>query len=160
MDTFQTALITGGNGNLGRLFARQLSAKGKDVLCLDLPETEQKNEKLYKKIFLGDVCDQNLVNRILKDERPQAIFHLASLLSGSSETDLEKAWQINATASINLMQAAKFCEVGLFFYASTIATYGSNTKDPLPEDFMQWPENMYGVTKVAVERFGSYLKKT
>ena len=160
MDTFQTALITGGNGNLGRLFARQLSAKGKDVLCLDLPETEQKNEKFYKKIFLGDVCDQNLVNRILKDERPQAIFHLASLLSGSSETDLEKAWQINATASINLMQAAKFCEVDLFFYASTIATYGSNTKDPLPEDFMQWPENMYGVTKVAVERFGSYLKNT
>ena len=160
MDTFQTALITGGNGNLGRLVAQQLFAKGKDVLCLDLPETEQKNEKLYKKIFLGDVSDQDLVNRILKDERPQAIFHLASLLSGSSETDLEKAWQINATASINLMQVAKFCEVGLFFYASTIATYGSNTKDPLPEDFMQWPENMYGVTKVAVERFGSYLKKT
>ena len=160
MDTFQTALITGGNGNLGRLVAQQLFAKGKDVLCLDLPETEQKNEMLYKKIFLGDVSDQDLVNRILKDERPQAIFHLASLLSGSSETDLEKAWQINATASINLMQAAKFCEVGLFFYASTIATYGSNTKDPLPEDFMQWPENMYGVTKVAVERFGSYLKKT
>ena len=160
METFQTALITGGNGNLGRLVARQLSAKGIDVLCLDLPETEHKNEKLYKNIFLGDVSDQDLVNRILKDKRPQAIFHLASLLSGSSETDLEKAWQINATASINLMQAAKFCEVSLFFYASTIATYGSDTKDPLPEDFMQWPENMYGVTKVAVERFGSYLKKT
>ncbi len=160
MDTFQTALITGGNGNLGRLVAQQLSAKGIDVLCLDLPETEQKNETFYKNIFLGDVCDQDLVKRILKDQRPQAIFHLASLLSGSSETDLERAWQINATASINLMQAAKDCEVGLFFYASTIATYGSKTKDPLPEDFMQWPENMYGVTKVAVERFGSYLKKT
>ena len=141
MYTFQTALITGGNGNLGRLVAQQLSAKGKDVLCLDLPETEQKNEKFYKKIFLGNVCDQNLVNKILKDERPQAIFHLASLLSGSSETDLERAWQINATASINLMQAAKFYEVGLFFYASTIATYGSNTKDPLPEDFVQWPQH-------------------
>ena len=65
MDTFQTALITGGNGNLGRLVAQQLSAKGIDVLCLDLPETEQKNETFYKNIFLGDVCDQDLVNSCL-----------------------------------------------------------------------------------------------
>ena len=160
MDTFQTALITGGNGNLGRLFAQQLSDKGIDVLCFDLPGTEHKNETFYKHIFLGDVRDQDLVHRILKDQRPQAIFHLASLLSGSSETDLELTWEINATASINLMRIAVDFEVGLFFFASTIATYGSKTRDPLPEDFLQWPENMYGVTKVAVERFGTYLKKT
>ena len=160
MDTFQTALITGGNGNLGRLVARQLLAKGIDVLCFDLPGTEQKNETFYKHIILGDVCDQDLVHKILKEHRPQAIFHLASLLSGSSETDLRRAWQINATASINLMLTAIDFEVGLFFFASTIATYGSKTIDPLPEDFPQWPENMYGVTKVAVERFGTYLKQT
>ena len=160
METFKTVLITGGNGNLGRLVAQQMYSKGIDVLCLDLPGTEHKNENNYKNIFLGDISDLDLLNNILKKHRPQAIFHLASLLSGSSETDLERAWNINATASINLMQAAIDCEVNLFFYPSTIATYGSNTIDPLPEDFVQWPENMYGVTKVAVERFGSYLKKT
>ncbi|MBS1256949.1 MAG: putative epimerase/dehydratase [Deltaproteobacteria bacterium] len=160
MDTFQTALITGGNGNLGRLVAQQLSAKGIEVFCFDLPETEHKNESFFKHIFLGDIRDQDLLNRILKDKRPQAIFHLASLLSGSSEIDLELAWQINATASIDLMRTAKDFEVGLFFFASTIATYGSNTINPLPEEFQQWPENMYGVTKVAVERFGTYLKQT
>ena len=92
MDTFQTALITGGNGNLGRLLAQQLSDKGIDVLCFDLPGTEHKNETYYKHIFLGDVRDQDLVHKIVKDQRPQAIFHLASLLSGSSETDLELTW--------------------------------------------------------------------
>ncbi len=160
MKTFRKALITGGNGNLGRLVAQKLSTKGVELICLDLCETEQENETFYKNIFLGDICDQDLVNRILKEQRPQAIFHLASLLSGSSEINIERSWQINTTASINLMQAAKVCDVDLFFFASTIATYGSKTVDPLPEDFMQWPENMYGVTKVAVERFGSYLKNT
>ena len=160
METFKTVLITGGNGNLGRLVAQQMYSKGIDVLCFDLPGTEHKNEKNYKNIFLGDISDLDLLNNILKKHRPQAIFHLASLLSGSSETDLARAWNTNATASINLMQAAIDSEVNLFFYPSTIATYGSNTKDPLPEDYEQWPENMYGVTKVAVERFGSYLKKT
>ena len=160
MGTFKTALITGGNGNLGRLVAKQMYAKGINVLCLDLPGTELTNEKNSKNIFLGDICDLDLLNNILKKYRPQAIFHLASLLSGSSETNLKSAWSTNATASLNLMQAAIDCEVNFFFYPSTIATYGSNTEDPLPEDFMQWPENMYGVTKVAVERFGSYLKKT
>lgn len=160
METFKTVLITGGNGNLGRLVAQQMYSKGIDVLCFDLPGTEHKNENNYKNIFLGDISDLDLLNKILKKHRPQAIFHLASLLSGSSETDLARAWNTNATASINLMQAAIDSEVNLFFYPSTIATYGSNTKDPLPEDYEQWPENMYGVTKVAVERFGSYLKKT
>jgi len=159
METIKKALITGGNGNLGRLLARELTAKGIDVICFDLPETDTKDESYFKRIFLGDVRDKDIINSILKDQRPQAIYHLASRLSGSSEKDIEQAWQINATSSINLMRAAQNYKVGLFFFASTIATYGSKTKDPLPEDFPQWPENMYGVTKLAVERFGIYLNQ-
>ena len=67
MDSFQTALITGGNGKLGRFVARQLSAKGIEVLSLDLPGTEKKNETFYENIFQGDVCDQDLVHKILKE---------------------------------------------------------------------------------------------
>ena len=47
METFKTVLITGGNGNLGRLVAQQMYSKGIDVLCLDLPGTEHKNENNY-----------------------------------------------------------------------------------------------------------------
>ena len=103
METIKKALITGGNGNLGRLLARELTVKGIDVICFDLPETDTKDESYFKRIFLGDVRDKDIINSILKDQRPQAIYHLASRLSGSSEKDIEQAWQINATSSINLM---------------------------------------------------------
>ena len=65
MGTFKTALITGGNGNLGRLVAKQMYSKGINVLCLDLPGTELTNEKNSKNIFLGDICDLDLLNNIL-----------------------------------------------------------------------------------------------
>ena len=61
METFKTVLITGGNGNLGRLVAQQMYSKGIDVLCLDLPGTEHKNETNYKNIFLGDISDLDLL---------------------------------------------------------------------------------------------------
>ena len=44
-----------------------------------------------------------------------------------------------------------------FFFPSTSATYGSALPDPLPEDHPQWSDNIYGATKVAVERVGNYF---
>tara|TARA_B100000700_G_scaffold317596_1_gene409249 strand:- start:84 stop:1019 length:936 start_codon:yes stop_codon:yes gene_type:complete len=159
MVNFKSALITGANGNLGRLLAQKLSKAGIDVICFDLAETELNDKSNFKKIFLGDIRDQDLLKNIIEDHCPQAVFHLASLLSGSSEKDLDQAWHVNATSSINLMKVANANKVSMFFFASTIATYGSNTNNPLPEDYPQWPENFYGVTKLAVERFGIYLKQ-
>ena len=88
-----------------------------------------------------------------------AIIHLASLLSGSSEVDLDATWEINATASFNLMRLAQDQKLpGPFVFASTVGTYGPNAGDPLQEDAEQWPDGFYGATKVAVERMGVYFK--
>ncbi|MGY8997323.1 MAG: NAD-dependent epimerase/dehydratase family protein, partial [Alphaproteobacteria bacterium] len=95
---------------------------------------------------------------ILAEHRPGTIYHLASLLSGSSEEDLQATWDINANASFNLLNLAHETGVGTFFFASTVASYGAVEADPMPEDFPQWPENMYGATKVAVERMGVYFR--
>jgi threonine 3-dehydrogenase len=91
--------------------------------------------------------------------RPDTIYHLASLLSGSSEADLPAAWDINATASFKLLNLSHECSVGKFFFASTIATYSSGETEPMPLDYPQWPQTMYGATKVAVERMGVYFKQ-
>lgn len=158
MGLFQTALITGGNGNLGRLVAARLEALGVKVISFDLPGTESIETAARHKVVLGDMRDSALLEQIFTAHKPQAVFHLASLLSGSSEADPEAAWQINATASITLMRLALAHGAGPFFFASTVATYGPNGPDPLPEDAPQWPQNIYGATKVAVERMGVYLK--
>lgn len=154
----QTALITGGNGNLGRRVAGRLRAQGQRVVRFDLPGTEPSRVASNESVVIGDIRDAARLRSLLRDERPDTIYHLASLLSGSSETDLDAAWAINATASFNLMNLAREIGVGKFFFASSVASYGPVAQHPMPLDYPQWPENMYGATKVAVERLGVYFK--
>ncbi len=152
------ALITGGNGNLGQLVADRLLALGQQVVKFDIPGSEPVQVRANEKIVGGDVRDTDLLKNILAEHRPDTVYHLASLLSGSSEADLAAAWDINATASFNLLNLAHETGVSQFFFASTAASYGLVDQDPMPLDYPQWPENMYGATKVAVERMGVYFK--
>ena len=152
------ALITGGNGNIGRLLSEQLIEQDISVIRFDLPGSEPETHSELETIITGDIRDQALLKSIFSDHKPDAVYHLASLLSGSSEADLNSAWEINATASFNLLQMSKENNVGMFFFASTLASYGQDIPSPMPEDQSQWPENIYGVTKIAVERLGNYFK--
>ncbi len=152
------ALITGGNGNIGRLLAERLVGKNIEVIRFDLPGSEPTEHNPLEIIITGDVRDTSLLENIFTTHKPDAVYHLASLLSGSSEADHEAAWEINATASFNLLNLAKAHDVEMFFFASTFASYGENIPSPMPEDQQQWPENIYGVTKIAVERLGNYFK--
>jgi len=151
-------LITGGNGNLGQLVAEQLLQRGQRVIKFDIPGTEPAEQSDNEVVITGDIRDTDALEKIISEHRPDIIYHLASLLSGSSELDLTDAWGVNATSSFELMKLALKYDVNKFFFASTIATYGDVDDDPMPEDYAQWPENMYGVTKVAVERLGVYFK--
>ena len=157
-DKTEKVLITGGNGNLGRLVAEQLLQREQRVIKFDIPGTEPASQSDNEVVITGDIRDTDALEKIISQHRPDIIYHLASLLSGSSELDLTDAWGINATSSFELMKLAIKYDVNKFFFASTIATYGDVDDDPMPEDYAQWPENMYGVTKVAVERLGVYFK--
>jgi threonine 3-dehydrogenase len=154
-----TVLITGGNGNLGRLVAARLEEQGARIVSFDLPGTDTAHSLARHAVVSGDIRDTALLRKTLATHRPDAIIHLASLLSGSSEADPALAWEVNATASVALMRLALEMVQGPFVFASTIATYGPNLPDPLPLDAPQWPENIYGATKVAVERMGVYLRR-
>ena len=155
----RTSLITGGNGNLGRLVAERLLARGENVVKFDIPGSEPEHVSDGETIVIGDIRDHAQLRDIYETHKPDCLFHLASLLSGSSEADPEAAWEINATGSFRLLQLAKEFETGVVFFASTIASFGEGLPDPLPDDAPQWPANIYGATKVAVERLGVYFKQ-
>ena len=155
---FKTALITGGNGNLGRLVAQHLEAIGTKVVSFDLPGSEGAHCEPRHAVVLGDMQDQSLLEDTLTAYKPDVVIHLASMLSGSSEANPQLAWEVNATSSIRLMRLCLDRNIGPFFFASTAATYGPDLASPVALNTPQWPENIYGATKVAVERMGVYLK--
>jgi threonine 3-dehydrogenase len=164
INTPHRLLITGASGNLARRFITEIQQNGlRENSCQFLLTDLQAPSDLtadpliiFEKADLGDPV---ALRRLVADYQPDFLVHFGSLLSGACEQNLDRAWQINGTASIALLEAAANLPRCTFFFPSTGATYGSGVPDPLPEDHPQWPGNFYGVAKVAVERAGVYLHK-
>jgi len=87
-DNSESVLITGGNGNLGRLVADKLLARGQHVVKFDIPGTEPATLQANETVVSGDIRDLDLLQKILAQHTPDTIYHLASLSSGSSKADL------------------------------------------------------------------------
>ena len=151
----QRYLVTGAGGNLARQLLDELRSRGKETLGIDLaPPAAAGAEAPWQQV---DITDRGRVAGLLAEFQPQCILHMASLLSMSSAADPPRAWRVNATAAVELLELAAEHRVQRVFFPSTSATYGGRLPDPLPEDHPQWPDNIYGATKVAVERVGTYF---
>lgn len=153
-------LITGGNGNIARLLAKRLLTDSHSVACLDIAEPSPESMVSGATYLSADICDQGAIEDALNRFKPTIIFHLASLLSGSSEQDRRRAFNVNAVATFNLYELALTHGSPMIVFPGTGASYGSDVPSTLPEDHPQWPENIYGVTKIANERLGVYYKLT
>ena len=150
----QRYLVTGAAGNLARQLMDELGKRGKETFGIDLAPAPRGQEGNWRQV---DTTDRASLARLLAEFRPECILHMASLLSMSSAADPRRAWDVNASAAVALMELAVEHRVQRFFFPSTSATYGGALPDPLPEDHPQWPDNIYGATKVAVERVGAYF---
>jgi len=88
-----------------------------------------------------------------------AVFHLASILSAKAEADPQKAWRINMGCLTTALEAARDAGCALFV-PSSIAAFGPSTpRDPTPQETLQRPSSMYGVTKVAGELLCDYYHR-
>ncbi len=154
----KSILITGGNGNIARLLAKRLADDGHSLTCLDIVAPDANDQIAGVDYHTSDICDEAYLETILAIRKPDIIFHLASLLSGSSEIDRPRAFRINALATFNLFELALKHGLPQIVFPGTGASYGPDVPATLPEDHPQWPENIYGVTKIANERLGNYYK--
>jgi nucleoside-diphosphate-sugar epimerase len=85
-----------------------------------------------------------------------AIYHLAAMLSATAEERPHVAWELNMGGLYNILEVAResMCCV---FHPSSIGAFGPSTPpDDTPQDTVQRPTTMYGVTKVAGELLCDY----
>jgi len=155
----RTCLITGGGGNLARQLASQLIAEGDDVVLFDIVEQPESTRIEHCEYMHGDLTRPEDIEIAFKRYKPELLLHLASVLSGKCEEDHSLAWQVNVVAAFSLLEAAMRHGVKSCFFPSSIAGYGGDLPEQLGEDHAQWPEGLYGVTKVTCERLGNYYHK-
>lgn len=105
---------------------------------------------------LANVCDARQIADIVDKYDIDTIYNLAALLSATAERLPLKAWDIQMNGLLNILEIAreKHCAV---FTPSSIGSFGPSTpRVNTPQDTIQRPTSMYGVTKVASELLSDY----
>ncbi len=105
---------------------------------------------------LLDCTDRDAVKRVVQRYKVDTIYHLAALLSAVGEKNPLLAWNVNMGCLLNVLEVAKENNCAVFF-PSSIGAFGPNTpKDNTPQDTIQRPNTIYGITKVAGELLCDY----
>ncbi len=105
-----------------------------------------------------DVMDErHLIHFVIRNKITQ-IYHLAAVLSGNAEKLPLQAWSINMNSLINVLEVARMVEdVHKVFWPSSIAVFGPSTpKEDTPQVTIMEPTTVYGISKMAGERWCDY----
>jgi len=153
-------LVTGSKGQIGVELVQYLrkiygcdNVTGTDIRKITGPESEEGPFELL------DVTDGNAVAAILDSKKIDAVIHLAGVLSARAECDPQLAWKTNMNGLYTVLEAARPRNCALLF-PSSIAAFGPETPTKnTPQDTIQRPNTIYGVTKVAGELLCDYYHK-
>lgn len=155
-------LIIGSTGQIGSELTMKLRGiyGNSNVVAGYIPGAEPKGE--LAESGPSEVCDITNAQQIaeITDKYGiDAIYNLAALLSAVAEAKPQLAWKIGVGGLYNVLEVAreKGCAV---FTPSSIGSFGPETPHVrTPQDTIQRPRTIYGVTKVTGELLGDYYAR-
>lgn len=151
-------LITGSLGQIGSeltLHLRNIYGD-ENVVASDLKPSVPAGALENGPYEVVDVVQPEQIAAAVKKHNVNQIVHLAAILSAVGEAKPTLAWNVNMGGLFNVLEVAREVGCGVFT-PSSIAAFGPSTpKDKTPQDTLQRPTTMYGVTKVAGENLCDY----
>ena len=148
-----SVLVTGGAGYIGSHMVLALHDAGRDVVVVDNLSTG------YRflvpdgvPLIIGDVGDQALIAKTIKDHNVDAVVHFAgSIIVPESVSDPLSYYENNTVKSRALIAACVKSGIGAFLFSSTAAVYGIPEESPAYEDAHLVPISPYGASKLMTE---------
>ncbi len=108
-----------------------------------------------------DVTKFDDVAGAIKRHRIDTIYHLGSILSARAEQERQLAYEVNFNGLYNVLEAAANGGVKQVVVPSSIAAFGPETpRDNTPNETVQRPSTLYGISKVFTELMGDYYQAT
>lgn len=154
-------LITGGGGFLGYRLAQALLKKGtladaegkqaaiSQIVLFDMAFPENADTRL--KSVKGDLTDRACVEATLGGDT-NAVFHLASVVSGGAEADFDLGMRVNLDGTRGLLDACrKQAKPPRFVFTSSVAVFGGELPEVLDDGTTPNPQGSYGAQKVCCE---------
>ncbi|TIN15009.1 MAG: UDP-glucose 4-epimerase GalE [Mesorhizobium sp.] len=148
-----TVVVTGGAGYIGSHMVWELLDAGESVVVLDRLSTGFEWAVAPEaKLVVGDVADRDLVGRIIRENKVDAIIHFAgSIVVPESVADPLGYYENNTCKTRALIETAVREGVPHFIFSSTAAVYGGAGLEPVREDARLAPESPYGLSKLMSE---------
>lgn len=161
-------LITGGTGVNGAATARLLVSQGQRPVLLDNRVDPSLIADIADDVDVvtGDILDGAALRELTAALEITHIVHMAALMPGPAEANPAVAISIGVDGTLNVLEAARACNIQRVVYTSSNAVtgdirgrHGHPDFVPLDESHPPNPADMYGVTKVCSETLGNYYRK-
>ena len=159
-------LILGAAGMIGRKLAARLARDatcgGRDVDRLTLADVVEPPAPAN----VAGTCECRAVDlsapgaaRALVAGRPDVIYHLAAIVSGEAEADLDKGYRVNLDGTRALFDAIRHEGADgptpgwrpRVVFSSSTAVFGGHLPDIIDDDFLTTPQTSYGAQKAIGE---------
>lgn len=151
-------LITGALGQIGtELTNKLIEIHGAENVVASGIESFVEGMTTAKYYETLDVTNTELLREVIQKYSITTVYHLASLLSGTSEKQPLLAWRLNIEPLINLCEMAKEGLFSKLFWPSSIAVFGKGIpKTDVAQDVVLNPTTVYGNSKLAGEKWCEY----
>ena len=152
-------LVTGAAGQIGSELVPALRERhgGENVIAAGhrtaLPADVQESGPFIKL----DVTSAAEVMKAVGELGIETIYHMSSILSALAESNRQIAYAVNFNGTYNILEAAVSHNVGQVIIPSSIAAFGPDTpQENTPNETIQRPNTLYGISKVFGEHLGNY----
>jgi len=157
-------VITGGAGFLGRKLADAIVERGymtgpngqaeqvRELVLVDTYEFEPRTaEGVQVTSVAADICDPDAMARLITPGTA-SVYHLAAVVSGQAEADFDLGMRVNLDGTRNLLEICRALPgTPKFISTSSVASFGGDLPDVVPDNFAQRPSNSYGAQKAISE---------
>jgi nucleoside-diphosphate-sugar epimerase len=154
----KTILILGACGQIGTELTLALRQKygnesvvASDIRRSDLAELQDGPFEIL------DASDADALRAVCELYKIHTVYHLVAMLSATGEKFPMKAWDLNMQSLLHVLELAREGVIQKIFWPSSIAVFGPTTpKDHTPQQTIMEPSTVYGISKLAGERWCEY----
>jgi nucleoside-diphosphate-sugar epimerase len=148
-------LVTGAAGFLGSRVVKSLLGGGHGlppvsrIVAADTSPCPIVDPRVDARI--GTIVDPSFTGAIVEEDI-DLVFHLAAVLSGQSEAEFDVGMRVNVDGTRGLLEACRrLRRPPRFVFSSTVAVFGADLPDEVPEDHVLRPQTSYGTAKAIAE---------